>query len=103
MATALGSVRVHSLKKKIIGAMSWRTYNVPGQIQLREYSRGGAYDGLLYNGEVWAVNANWNPDNGYWNVEANSVSNPNPWNAGNQILSRDPILSWRVLLRAGFS
>ena len=41
----------------------------------------------------WAVNANWNADNGGWNVEANSVENPNRWNDGNQVLSRYSLLS----------
>ena len=35
---------------------------------------------------LWAVNANWNDDG--WNVNANSVENPNDWNAGNVIVSR---------------
>ena len=40
---------------------------------------------------LWAVNANWNDDG--WNVEANSVDNPNRWNAGNQVMSRYSFLS----------
>lgn len=43
--------------------------------------------------EIWAVNANWNFDDRYWNVEANSVDNPYDWDAGNQILSRYCFLS----------
>ena len=39
------------------------------------------------------MNANWNSYYGYWNVEANSVENPNEWNDGNQILSRYCFLS----------
>ena len=31
----------------------------------------------------WAVHVNWNADNDGWNVEANSVENPNMWNDGN--------------------
>src|SRR3990167_289871 len=42
---------------------------------------------------LWAVNANWNSDNRYWNVNANSVENPNRWNAGNQVLSSYYLLS----------
>ena len=38
---------------------------------------------------LWAVNANWNADNDGWNVNANSVDNPNRWNAGNQAVSRN--------------
>src|SRR3989338_9032250 len=37
----------------------------------------------------WAVNANWNVDNGGWNVNANRVYNPNRWNTGNQVVSRN--------------
>ncbi|OGY43204.1 MAG: hypothetical protein A2820_01005 [Candidatus Buchananbacteria bacterium RIFCSPHIGHO2_01_FULL_40_35] len=39
------------------------------------------------------MNANWNSDNGCWNVNANSVEVPNEWNAGNQVLSRYYFLS----------
>jgi len=42
---------------------------------------------------IWAVNANWNAANGYWNVNANSFENPNEGNAGNQVLSRNYFLS----------
>jgi hypothetical protein len=41
--------------------------------------------------QLWAVNVNWNSDG--WNVYANSVENPNKWNAGNQVLSRYCFLS----------
>lgn len=40
-----------------------------------------------------AVNANWNADNGGWNVNANEVDNPNTWNADNQVVSRNYLLS----------
>jgi hypothetical protein len=33
------------------------------------------------------VNANWNDDG--WNVNANSVTNPNTWNDDNQVFSRN--------------
>lgn len=42
-------------------------------------------------GKFWAVNANRNSDG--WNVNANSVENPNRWNAGNQVVSRYSFLS----------
>ena len=53
---------------------------------------------------LWAVNANWNADNGGWNVEANSVTNPNRWNADNQVVSRNSIffrlgLPWRFFCK----
>ena len=55
--------------------------------------------------QLWAVNANWNAGNG-WNVEANSVENPNRWNDGNQVLSRysylSPLLPGGVLLSRPF-
>gem|GEM_PF-5687180 len=38
---------------------------------------------------LWAVNANWNSGNDGWNVEANSVENPNRWSADNQVVSRN--------------
>ncbi len=60
-------------------------------------SKGGGTDGAAYE-VLWAVNANWNADNGGWNLNANSVTNPNPWNAGNQVVSRYSFLS-----RSGFS
>lgn len=42
---------------------------------------------------LWAVNANWNADNDGWNVNANSVDNPNRWNADNQVVSRNSSVS----------
>jgi len=42
---------------------------------------------------LWAVNANWNQGDGGWNVNTNSVENPNRWNADNQVLSRYSFLS----------
>ena len=36
---------------------------------------------------IRTVNCNWNGDG--WNVNANEVSLPNPWNVGNQIFSRN--------------
>ncbi|KKS12680.1 MAG: hypothetical protein UU70_C0036G0003 [Candidatus Yanofskybacteria bacterium GW2011_GWA1_41_6] len=46
--------------------------------------------------KIWAVNANWNAGNG-WNVNANSVDNPNAWNESNQVLARNFLRS-RTLL-----
>lgn len=40
------------------------------------------------DGNLWPVRANWNFDDGGWNVNANPVTNPNPWNAGNQVVSK---------------
>lgn len=45
---------------------------------------------MVYCAELWAVNANWYDDG--WNLNANSVENPNPWNAGNQVCSRNSYL-----------
>jgi hypothetical protein len=52
---------------------------------------GGDIDDLVYDnaGVLRAVNVNWNDDG--WNVNANSVENPNRWNDGNQAFSRN---SW---------
>ncbi len=54
---------------------------------------GSDAEGLLYDsaGVLRSVNANWNDDG--WNVNANSISNPNRWNAGNQVFSRNCYLS----------
>lgn len=40
---------------------------------------------MTYRTKLWAVNANWNDDG--WNLNANSVENPNDWNADNQVFS----------------
>lgn len=55
-----------------------------------EYSCRSGMDGILHI-SLGAVNANWNSDG--WNVNANSVDNPNKWNDGNQVLSCDYFLS----------
>jgi len=47
------------------------------------------YRWVVVQSELWAVNCNWNADNRYWNVNANPVTNPNEWNADNQVFSRD--------------
>ncbi len=49
----------------------------------------GGTDGVAH--KLWAVNANWNGDG--WNVNANSVENPNRWNADNEFVSRYSFLS----------
>lgn len=71
-------------------------YN-PESSRARE-SRGGGIDGMAY--EICAVNVNWNGDG--WNVNANSVDNPNRWNEGNQVFSRNylfsPVAFWREFL-----
>ena len=61
-------------------------------------------DGILH--KLWTVNANWNDDG--WNVNANSIDNPNDWNAGNQVFSRysrlsSPTLFWGSFLYGFFS
>ncbi len=47
-----------------------------------------------------AVNVNWNGDG--WNVNANSVENPDRWNDGNRVFSRNccfsPVYPAGVLL-----
>jgi hypothetical protein len=49
---------------------------------------------------LWAVNANWNSDG--LNVEANSLDNPNDWNADNRFLSRNSIFSPLRITVVGF-
>ena len=81
-------------KKRRIGAVCWKAYDASYKIQPQEYSRGSATDCILHEQPrlLWAVNANWNDDNG-WNVNANSVENPNRWNADNQVFGCDYFLS----------
>jgi hypothetical protein len=72
---------------------NWRKkladFNVPNTIQSGEYSKDGGMDGFLHEnaGVLRAVNANWNDDG--WNMNANSAENPNRWNDGNQVFSRN--------------
>jgi hypothetical protein len=40
------------------------------------------------------VNVNWNGDG--WNVKANSVENPDEWNAGNSVFSRNSLIFSRL-------
>lgn len=49
---------------------------------------------MAQSAKLWAVNANRNDDG--WNLNAYSVENPNPWNAGNQVLSRYSYISSAV-------
>ena len=53
-------------------------------------------DGLVYenSGVLQAVNVDWNDDG--WNVNANSIENPNRWNDGNQVFSRNFCFSSRL-------
>lgn len=50
-------------------------------------TKDGAIDDFSHedNWVLRAVNVNWNGDG--WNVNANSVTNPNEWNAGNRVFS----------------
>ena len=64
-------------------------FKVPHEIQPGEYSKGSGADDAAYKW-LWAVNANWNGDG--WDVEANSISNPNSWNAGVEFVSRYSLL-----------
>ena len=54
----------------------------------------------------WTANVNWNSDAGGWNVNAHSVTNPNEWNAGNQVISRHSLLflaTWRGFCEQAFA
>ena len=57
---------------------------------------GGDADDPMYDnaGVLRTVNVNWNDDG--WNVNANSVENPNRWNDGNQVFSRNCWFSPRL-------
>ena len=47
-----------------------------------------------------AVNVNWNDDG--WNVNANAVENPNEWNEGNQVFSRNSSIFFFAYERRSF-
>ena len=51
------------------------------------------YANIIYavgnDSNTWAVNAYWSEFSRYWGVYAHSVAYPDPWRAGNQILSCD--------------
>lgn len=40
------------------------------------------------DGNLWAVDASWRLGSGGWNVEADPVTNPFPWDAGDQVVSQ---------------
>ncbi len=68
-------------------------FEVSNAIQSRRESAGGGTDGSVYENEsvLCTVNANWNGDG--WNVNANSLGNPNRWNQGNRFVSRNYCVS----------
>ena len=70
---------------KILG-IDYYGIAMPNTIQSQEYSKDSGMEGILYR--IWAVNVNWNSFNEGWNVNANSVTNPNRWNDGNQVFSK---------------
>lgn len=81
-----------ALKKIRIGASRWRTSK--SRIRYNSESIRRVVERMARRTiALWAVNANWNSDNDGWNIEANSVTNPNKWNADNQVVSRYPFLS----------
>lgn len=41
------------------------------------------------SGILWAVRADWDAGYGHWGVEAYSVSGPDGWSAGRQVVSRE--------------
>lgn len=41
------------------------------------------------DGNLWAVRADWDSHNRYWDVEAASVEDPCRWRGGRQVFSRD--------------
>jgi len=73
-------------KKKRIGALRWRTF-----VSQIRYSLENIRKAVVLMARctfvLWVVNANWNSNYGYWNVEANPISDPYEWNAGNQVVS----------------
>lgn len=45
------------------------------------------------DGDLWAVDAYWDVDGRGWNVSADSISDPSPWGAGRQVVSRKDTLT----------
>jgi len=81
------SVDMHiSKKKKRIGALCWRILKSQIRYSLENIQWAVALMAWCIF-ELWVVNANWNSDYGYWNVEANPIGNPYKWNDENQVLS----------------
>ncbi len=62
-----------------------------------------SYANIFYvrdvNGAFWAVGVNWNSFNDGWNVNANSVENPDGWNDGNQVFSKLSSFNSSVYIR----
>ncbi|MDP2789009.1 MAG: hypothetical protein Q8O46_03090 [bacterium] len=52
--------------------------------------RGSSEWFILYPEELplWVVDARWHAEHGGWNIAANSVENPNGWDAGHRVVSR---------------
>ena len=78
------------LKNTRIGTENWRTFMSrmrfnPGVNRRRVVLR-KVLGAVL---TLRAVNVNWNDDG--WNVNANSVENPNEWNADNRVFSRNSL------------
>ena len=70
------------------------------QIQYSSKSIQGAVVRMAFGTRMLrAVNANWNANDSGWNLNANSVSNPNRWNDGNRVFSRNccifSLFMWR--------
>ena len=80
-------------KKNRIGVQHWRTLRSRIRFSLEiGASLRWVVVWMALRTIEWAVNANWNAGSG-WYVNANSVSNPNRWNADNVVFSRYSLLS----------
>lgn len=78
---ACGRVGVSLSKQKITSwCVTLEDFKVPNTIQPRDYSKGGATDGLPHIFFVANVNLN---DDGQPDVNVNRLSNDNVWNAEN--------------------
>ncbi|GEM_PF-1853637 len=76
--------------------MGLEDFDVPNKIQLIMvwWAVMRMVSCTMNSGVLRAVNVNWYDDG--WNVNANPVENPNRWNDGNQVFSRNSSLSPRL-------
>ena len=88
--TSCARVQNISFKNTGIGTGCWRT--LTSRIRYSSESSQRAVVWTAFGTRTLrAVNVNWNDDG--WNVNANSVSNPNRWNDGNRVFSRNCCIS----------
>lgn len=96
-------MKIILLKNIWIGAKNWQTSR--SQIIFNSERIQWVVKRMVFcmrmSGVLWAVNCNWNGDG--WNVNANPIDDPNRWNDGNQVFSRNSDISPAYLAGVFFS